>query len=910
MGKFITKVFTFCLIIALGLLVLKPSFAFTNTLSVDSLFIKEAVKLGENKFIVELNDLSLTERVNFDHQFPFFTEYQKTSLQRTQKNFINYLTKMNIPYKINFSYQNILNGFSLDIDPINLLEIEKNPLVKRVFGINKYYLHREYSIPAISANKVWDLKDSNGYPLTGKGTLVGVIDTGIDYWHPDLGGGLGKKPDGTYYKVIGGYDFSEMNPIAFDPSYSFHGTHVAGIIAGIGEAGIAVGKPVSKGVAPEANLISYKVFTSKSKSTGSDAILYALEQAVIDKCDVVNLSLGRDYGWTEDPLALACNRSAKAGVVVVASAGNSGDSDSNYNLFPISTPSTGRDTISCASSDETVKIGFSYKTETKNLKIIGRQLKNSPILPMDKEYEIVPISGSGLKNDFADVEVKGKVVLLKRGNISFQEKNDNARNAGAIALIIYNYTNGLFSGVLDPKETNLPTLGIDKEDGEELIEQQSRNKTYIQFQDFPMLSTMSNFSSKGPTPDLILKPDLTAPGSNILSSIPGGGYEYMSGTSMAAPHVSGGAAILKQLHPDFTPMEIKSLLVNYSDILIDPSKEEYYSLLKQGSGRLNLYKSVLGNIIANPVSISLQEIKKIDCESEVSFSFSLTNKNSIDETLTLSGEPIGMKKVEFQFESSTFELKPFETKIINGKLILQADHFIKEGYNEFIIHVVTERNQNMHLSGIFYYGTQKKLEPFLLSYCFPTFAISPNSDGNADSNELFFLTPYMSDGIEIDLFDENIENYIGVLNYGRERFGAGYFSTSFDGSVRGKSLSDGIYSAVPYLLPIHENYLDQKAWLKGKGIKVLIDTIPPKMTMSFGWDPLKENLHISGSITDENSTFGLFCFYELDNDFSDLISVKSDGTFDITVNPDFDYFVIKVTAQDLAGNTFSIKKRL
>jgi len=873
-------------------------------------FVQEAIKLGENKFIIELNDLPLLERIETSNPFPFWQEYQKASINSTQNTFRKFLTQARFPNHITFSYKNVLNGFCIEVDPLFLSEIKKNPMVKRIYGINKFYLHREFSIPAVSAEKVWDLKDSNGNPITGKGTLVGVIDTGIDYWHPDLGGGLGKKPDGTNYKVIGGYDFSEMNPIPFDPSFNPHGTHVAGIIAGIGEAGIAVGHPVSKGVAPEASLISYKVFTSKSKSTGSDALLYALEQAITDKCTVINLSLGRDYGWTEDPLAIACDRTAKAGVIVVASAGNDGARDTNYNLFPISTPSTGKETISCASSDETVKLGFSYKAGLKNLKIIGRRLKNSPPLPMDKDYEIINVPGTGSISDFSKVDANGKVVLVKRGDVSFQEKNDNAKKAGAVAMVVYNYTSGLFSGVLDSKETNLPTLAIDKEAGENLIKQAEKEKPSIKFQDFPSLSTMSSFTSEGPTPELNLKPDLTAPGSNILSSIVGGGYDYMSGTSMSAPHVSGGAALLKQLHPDFTPAQIKSLLVNYADLLIDPSKDEYYSLLKQGAGRMNLSKSVNGSIVANPVSVSLLEIEKIDCAFDAPFTFDITNTGSKPETITLTGEPIHMKKVEFDFGESTLILNPLETKTIKAKFTLLADHFITEGYNEFIIRVTTDQNKDMHLSGIFYYGTQKKLDPVLLSFCFPTLAISPNSDGSADSNELFFLTPYMSDGIEVDLYDEKMETHLGVLNYGRERFGAGYFSTAFDGSVSGKSLSDGMYTAVPSLLPVKADYKDQKAWLKGKSVKLLIDTVPPKMNFTVEWDLLKEKLHIKGSISDDNSNFGLFCLYELDNDFSDLIAVKSDGSIDVTITPDFEYFVIKITAQDLAGNTFSIKKRL
>jgi hypothetical protein len=351
-------------------------------------------------------------------------------------------------------------------------------------------------------------------------------------------------------------------------------------------------------------------------------------------------------------------------------------------------------------------------------------------------------------------------------------------------------------------------------------------------------------------------------------------------------------------------------LVNYSDILKDPAKDEQYSVFLQGAGRLNLLNSVKANLIADPVSITLQNVEKLQCASEKTFSFTLTNGGQKDQTVAFSAEVMQTKNVQIEFEESSVDLKPLESIQINGKLVLLADHFLTEGDNQFMINITAPDNPPMHLAGIFYYGEPKKLDPVLYSFCFPTLAISPNNDSNADSNELFFLTPYLTDGLEVDLFSENEKEHLGVMNYYRGINGAGFFSTIFDGTIYGKSLEDGFYSAVPFILPRNKDFKDPNSWIQGRSVKMLIDRILPEMKITVTVDPLKEFINVSGSITDNNSNLGLFCFYEIDNDIVDLISVGSDGTFKVSIPMDDTYMIIKITAQDLAGNTFSIKKRL
>lgn len=829
----------------------------------------------------------------------------KNNLIKEHKYFSSFVNKNLSRTKIKYEYFNVFNGYAIETTTFDLNKLKENREVEKIYGVNEYYLHREFSVPAVHAPEVWELKDKDGNPVTGKGTLVGVIDTGIDYWHGDLGCGIGPN-----YKVKGGYDFSEMNDIPYDSSISFHGTHVSGIIAGIGEAGIASGNPVPKGVAPDASLMAYKVFSNARKTTGGDAILAALDRSVADKCDVINLSLGKYYGWTEDPLSLACDNAAKAGVIVVASAGNDGERDADYNRFPISSPSSGEDVISVAACDESEKSGFDVLLDGEKISIFGNMMVYSPPLPEGEEFELVAIPGIGKISDYEGLDVTGKAVLIRRGDLSFKEKNINAKNAGAAVAIVYNNVSGLFGGTLGESDSYIPMLAISKEDGEKLLkitEETTSPKIQIKFEKYHNLGLMASFSAEGPTPDLNLKPDLTAPGYNVLSSAPGDSYSYASGTSMSAPHVSGGAALMKQLHPDWTPREIKSILTNYSEKLIDPSTNKPYSIYMQGAGRMNLLNSSRGYIVSDPVSISFKDIQK---ESKKEATFTLKNKGDKPSNINISLDSLNVDGVSVSIEPNSFSLSPNEEKLINVTLNIESENKLKKGYNEFSLRINYDDNDKMHLEAMFYYGEFKEMDYVLLSFTYPTVAVSPNNDNSGDYNYFYFLSPNIIDGVEVDLFDAEGKNHIGVLTYGRERYGSGFFSVPFDGYVNGNDLPDGTYTFKPYLLPIGKDYKEPSNWVSGRGSKVIIDRVAPKLEIKIEKNPNENTIHAYGKITENNLSLGVFLYYEIDNENLILENVKDDGSFSFNIPFTEDNFWIKFTAQDLAGNTASIKKKI
>ena len=808
----------------------------------------------------------------------------------------------------------VTNAMIIETSSQPLLErIQKNPEVKGVYNVNEYYLQRNISVPSILAPEVWKKLDANRFPVMGQSIKIGVIDTGIEYWHGDFGGGIGKKEDGSYYKVIKGYDFAEMNDIPYDSNISFHGTHVSGIIAGYGEAGIASGEEIGKGVAPMASLYSYKVFTHNQKSTGSDAILLALDQAVRDECDIVNLSLGRFFGWSEDYLSLACQKASDLGVLVVASAGNDGEKDNHSNLYPISAPSSGKDVLSVGSIDETIKFGFAFEYQNKQYQYPGKLFQNSP----EFDYEPLAVcffNNEGTEKDYSGKDVTGKIVFVKRGGATFAEKNAIAAKFGAAGLVVYNFTKGWFSGFLPPEQDLIPTMAISLEAGKafQSILSEQPDLT-IRFVPSMKCTVISDFSSEGPTPDKVFKPDLCAPGTNILSASLMGGYTYASGTSMAAPHVSGAAALLKQAYPQYSNEDLRSLLINYSDVVLNPYTLEPYSWFKQGAGKLNVLNSYNGIVTFNPPTLVLPMKESESQEKETSISLQCQNKTT--ETMSLHWRVEGFyqgKQVPISLSRDSIEIEPSTSISFLTDLII-SDQTLgekKESWLEFNLIGEANGQTKFHVPGIYLVQELPELDPNPISFCFPSLGISPNYDGNSDSNYFYFLSTYLTSGYQVDIWDEEMTKRFGVLDYGQYSNSAGYFQVQVNGEVQGITLKDGFYSIVPYILKKDNLPNNRENWIKGKPARLLIDTVHPTITVSVEYDPVSNTIKASGKLSDDHQEFGLFLMYELDYDEADLVDVNTDGTFSLEIQPESEYGFIAFTVQDIAGNTYRIKKRL
>jgi len=423
--------------------------------------------------------------------------------------------------------------------------------------------------------------------IDGQGVKVGIIDTGIDFRHPDL---HGYGPSG---KVVGGYDYVNTRENSTDSNG--HGTEVAGIVAADGNF---------SGMAPKSKLFSYKV-SSSGESVSSDFIVQAITHAIEDKVNVINISLG--VNRTNDDIENAVDNAVKKGIVVVVAAGNNGPDNETIG-------SPGRDM-------NAITVGASYNNITSSLVATLKVGNNQfDVLPMvgtkaltDSVEGKLVYGGYGRLKDLKNSNVKGSILLEQRGSdtkgekVFFVEKEKNAADLGAKALVVFNNQSGIFFGELrDPSSKinyipRIPVISMSKDDGLKL-KSMLTDKTIGNLAIFFHPDFVAPFSSRGPVSPFYVKPDLVAPGVLVNTTTLEGKYNLTSGTSLAAPHVTGAVAILLQKYPNLDPSSIASLISTTTD----PVTDAYGNVLPieaGGSGRLNVTRAYFANLIINPHSL-------------------------------------------------------------------------------------------------------------------------------------------------------------------------------------------------------------------------------------------------------------------------------------------------------------------
>ncbi len=422
--------------------------------------------------------------------------------------------------------------------------------------------------------------------IDGTGIKIAVIDTGVDFNHPDL---FGWGPDG---KVVGGYNFIDENQLPMDTNG--HGTKVAGIIAADGN---------TLGVAHKAKILAYKV-SEDGEGVSSELIGKAIEKAIEDKADIINISLG--VNKTNSKIDSAVNHAWDNGIFVVTAAGNDGPE-----LKTIGSP--GR-------NFESITVGATYNNMTSSLiatlEIDENQYTVIPMVGSSKTQEQIiekiVFGGFGKNSDLENLDVKDAILIVERGSdiegelLFFSIKEMNAAKAGAKALIVYNNQPGIFLGELihefsEPGYTpQIPVVSIDREEGLEIIKTIERKSLGI-MNLFYNPDFIAHFSSRGPVSPFYIKPDIVAPGAYINTTQINSSYNFTSGTSFAAPHVSGAAALLLQKNPELQNYEIKSLLVT----TVQPVSNAYgqeFSLHESGSGRLDIANAYNANLIISPTN--------------------------------------------------------------------------------------------------------------------------------------------------------------------------------------------------------------------------------------------------------------------------------------------------------------------
>jgi len=496
--------------------------------------------------------------------------------------------------------------------------------------------------------------------FTGEGVKVGVIDSGIDYDHPDFGG-TGKNGTTTFPTPRVGYGFDFVGdaydagasgdaampqPDALPDDCGGHGTHVAGIVGASGNA--AAGGVV--GVAPGATLGAYRVFGC-SGSSDTEVILAAMERAADDGMDVVNMSLGASYmTWPSYPTAAAADAMVDRGVVMVISQGNEGD----MGTFSGGAPSVSDKAISVASFENTLVTSPAFTLDSGET--LGYAASTgAPPAPTSGSLEIlapaphpdgaIPANSPLLGCTPAE-GAEGKALLVSRGTCSFHEKAVAAQEAGAAALIIYNNVPGMINATVEgATPITIPVVTVSLESGlavQEALADGAATLTWTEQTTQTVNPTgglVSDFSSYGLSADLTLKPDLGAPGGQIYSTYPleEGGHASMSGTSMAAPHAAGAVALLLQARPDLSPAQVRDLLQNSADRQVwsgNPDLGLLEPVHRQGAGLLDIDDAILATTAVSPGKISLGESEN----GPVTTTLRLTNSSAAAVTYEIGSE--------------------------------------------------------------------------------------------------------------------------------------------------------------------------------------------------------------------------------------------------------------------------------
>lgn len=624
-------------------------------------------------------------------------------------------------------FKHALSGFSVKGKVSSLQKLVKTNKVEIVSPVNTYKAEQAENIKIIGGDEVRGYFDKNNNRLTGKGIKIGVIDTGIDYNHPDLH----KTYKGGKDLVDGDSDPMETNTEGLG---TIHGTHVAGIIAANGSI---------QGVAPGAEIYAYRALGPGGTGT-TEQVLAAIEEAVKDRMDIINLSLGNEVNGPDLPISMAIDKAVEKGIVAVTSSGNSGP-----NKWTVGSPGTATKGISVGASTPPLKSPY-LDIQGMNKKIRLEPMAGAEEWKLDRSYQL---HDGGLGDKESLQGAKGKIALIQRGEITFMEKAQNALEAGAIAVIIYNNTNGQFFGNLEGP-VKLPVASVSKKDGKKLKRLLSPDSPFVRTIIIEEKDFLALFSSRGPvTSSWEIKPDVVAPGVAINSTIPGG-YMALQGTSMAAPHVAGACALIKQAHPDWEPEKIKAALMNTA-IPIFNEKGKAYRTIEQGAGRIQIEDAIRTESIVMPGSLHFSKFVMNRPHHKEKRVLTIVNEGNSKKTYTFTA-PKEERGIEWELPLSlTLEAK--ETKKVEIGLTVNPKELKKKIYDHYL--------------GI-QAGPQKIRLPYICVIEEPDYPrIMGFNFAKGDKEGVYRYEVYLPGGAEefaVALFDSDSYRFIGFLDSKRE----------------------------------------------------------------------------------------------------------------------------------------------
>ncbi len=621
-----------------------------------------------------------------------YAKAAKKNLAKDKAEVLAQLDKKNISYKTGEEYSTILNGFELVIKASDFENTCKSLGEGMNIIVGEEYNTCETQLVE-NAVDVFDtgIFDSSDSGYDGSGMVVAVLDTGIDSNHTafstdnftskklgltydDVAAVIkdtvaaeqldGLTVDDVYIndKIPYNFDYADVDSDAYS-THNNHGTHVSGVIVGNDDT--------IRGVAPNAQLVSMKIFSDVMDTARTAWILAALEDCIVLGVDVINMSIGTACGFSresdEEAVDGIYDKLRDSGICMVVAASNSYNSaygsEKNGNLGLTSNPDTGTVgspstydgvmSVASIAGAETPYIEYDgkiiYFVETTN----GAAEENNFYDALlgdskSKKFEYVVIPGVGRSADYTGIDVKGKIALVRRGSNTFEEKAMIAQEQEAAGIIIYNNVSGDIK--MNVGDATLAVCSISQDDGEMLAAKGSgtlkisRKQTSGPF--------ISDFSSWGPTPDLKIKPEITAHGGSILSSITGGSYDRLSGTSMACPNYAGVVVLLRQYvvenYPEIADDNqavntmVNCLLMSTADIALGKNGLPY-SVRKQGAGLANLTNSINspayitvtdkdGNVM-DKAKLELGDDAKKTGEYQMTFTINNTGKRAVSYKL-------------------------------------------------------------------------------------------------------------------------------------------------------------------------------------------------------------------------------------------------------------------------------------